>query len=135
MKMTKKYFPRILNYKLLALPLVAVMTQACTIHWSGMVDNESSTNIKVVGNDAKQTSWNVNANEEVKISWKFKCLQVDEAGKSYYFDANVKSVPKGALKGGGMSYTVYTVYREHQLYYMIEGGKVQPLAKLDSCSE
>ena len=118
-----------------AMVLMAALIQGCTIYWGGLVDNESDVNIRLIGNDAKKTSWNVNANEEVKISWKFSCLEVVEAGKSAYFDADPKSVPKGALRSGGMTPTVYTVYRDHRMYYLLENGDVQPLTKVNDCSK
>lgn len=117
--------------KLFLITLMAILAQGCTIYWSGMVDNESGNNIAVTGKGPGETTWKVSADQQVKITWKYKCLEVTEAGKSYYFDA--QNVPKAAQKMTGVTYTVYTAYRDQQMFYVIEGGNPQPLPKLDSC--
>lgn len=120
--------------KLATLAVTVVIVQGCTIYFDGLVNNESGAAIKMIGNDADKTSWTVNANDEVKFTWKYKCLQVEDGGQSYFFDADPKSVPKAAVRGS-VKFTVHTVYKDHQLYYMLEGGEAQPLNKLESCEE
>lgn len=116
---------------LFALLVGSSLMQGCTIYWSGSIDNKSGINIAVTGDDAKKTTWKINTDETVEITWKFKCLEVAENGKSYFFDA--QNAPKAALRMEGITYTVYTLYREHQLYYLQEDGKVQALPKLETC--
>lgn len=117
---------------LFALLFITMAMQGCTIYWSGSIDNKSSNSISVVGDDAKHTTWKINTNEKVEITWKFKCLEVAEAGQSYFFDT--RNAPKGALKMEGITYTVYTLYRDHQLYYLLENGEAQALPTLESCA-
>ena len=117
--------------KLGLLVLLAGLAQGCTVYWSGMVDNKSGANITVTGKGPDATTWQVNADEEVKITWKYKCLEVTEAGTSYYFDA--RNPPKEARKMTGITYTIYTLYRDQQMYYVMEGGNLQALPVLDSC--
>lgn len=117
--------------KIMTVALIAALAQGCTIYWSGMVDNKSGKNITVTGKGPDETTWKVNADETVKITWKYKCLEVTEGGTSYYFDA--QNVPKAAQKMSGVTYTVYTAYRDHQMFYVMEGGNPQPLPTLESC--
>ncbi|AUM12011.1 hypothetical protein [Ketobacter alkanivorans] len=116
---------------LFALILGTFFMQGCTIYWSGSIDNKSGMNISVSGDDAKKTTWKISTDETVEITWKFKCLEISESGDAYFFDA--QNAPKGALRMEGITYTVYTLYREHQLYYQLEDGTVQALPKLESC--
>jgi hypothetical protein len=118
---------------LFTIVVIASISQGCTIYWSGSIDNKSGMNISVIGNDAKKTTWKINSDEKVEITWKFKCLEVLEGNQSFYFDA--QNAPKGALRSEGLTYTVYTLYREHQLYYVLESGEVQALPTLDSCPQ
>ena len=124
---TQRYY----SLKIILIALFATLAQGCTIYWSGMVDNKSGKNIMVTGKGPGETTWNVSADETVKITWKYKCLEVAEGGASYYFDA--QNVPKAAQKMTGVTYTVYTAYRDQQMFYVIEGGNPQPLPKLESC--
>ena len=117
--------------KISLIAMIAVVAQGCTIYWSGMVDNKSGTNIAVTGKGPDASTWKINADEEVKITWKYKCLEVAEAGTSYYFDA--RNPPKEARKMTGITYTIYTLYRDQQMYYVMEGGNPQALPVLDSC--
>ncbi|MBA54996.1 MAG: hypothetical protein CMK89_11130 [Pseudomonadales bacterium] len=117
--------------KITLIAFAAMLAQGCTIYWSGMVDNKSGKNITVTGKGTDETTWKVSADESVKITWKYKCLEVTEGDKSYYFDA--QNVPKAAQKMTGVTYTVYTAYRDQQMFYVMEGGNPQPLPKLESC--
>ncbi|MAR91774.1 MAG: hypothetical protein CML06_12960 [Pseudomonadales bacterium] len=109
------------------------VTQACTIHWSGHIENASATDIVVTGGDTgSPASWRIQADEAVKIKWKFPCLEVEEAGgDAYYFDA--EEPPRSAMKLTGITYTVYARYLDHQLYYRLENGDDQPLPALEAC--
>ncbi|MGC1510822.1 hypothetical protein FT643_16815 [Ketobacter sp. MCCC 1A13808] len=112
--------------RLLALLLLVAFTQACTIHYSGLIDNKSGTDITIVGDSKKKPTWHVKADEKVKIQWLFKCLEVVEGDNSYYFKA-------GAVPGKAREmYTVNALYREHQLYYLLDDGSVKAL---DVCTE
>ncbi len=106
--------------------LLAAFTQACTIYFDGLVDNQSGTDITIVGDTPKKPTWHIKADEKVEIKWAFKCLEVIEGGASYYFKA-------GAVPGKARDfYTVNALYRQHQLYYLLDDGNVQAL---ETCTE
>lgn len=122
------------SFKLAAIAAAAVAVQGCTIYWDGLVNNETGNTIKMIGHDQSNANWTVSANDKVTFAWKYNCLEVSDSGKSYYFDADPKAVPKAAVRGS-VKFTVHTAYRDNQLYYVLEGGDVQPMKSLASCDQ
>lgn len=113
--------------KIAAVVSAAALAQACTIHWNGLIENKSAHDITIVGDSKKKPTWHVKSDEKVKLDWEFRCIEVVEEGASYYFEGG--NVPKQALRFEGVNYTVYALYRDHQLYFLFEDGNVKPLAE------
>ena len=114
----------------LGITVLAALVQGCTIYWDGMINNTSSNDITIIGDDKARTSWPIRANEKVEITWKFKCLEVNDTGKSYFFEAG--KAPKEAVHQSGVTFDVHLVYHDQQLYYLA-GEAEEPLKKVDGC--
>ncbi|HVL00968.1 MAG TPA: hypothetical protein VM553_14195 [Dongiaceae bacterium] len=114
----------------LSLTVIASLIQGCTVYWDGIVNNSSSNVITIIGDDKAKTAWPIQANEKVEITWKFKCLEVSDSGKSYFFEAG--KAPKEAVHQSGAAFDVHLVYHDQQLYYLA-GKTEQPLKKVTGC--
>ncbi|NPU91730.1 MAG: hypothetical protein HPY82_07430 [Gammaproteobacteria bacterium] len=114
----------------LGLAAIASLIQGCTVYWDGMINNSSSNDITIIGDDKARTSWPIRAHEKVEITWKFKCLEVNDSGQSYFFEAG--KAPKEAVHQSGVTFDVHLVYHDQQLHYLA-GQTEQPLRKVDSC--
>lgn len=115
----------------LGLLILAGLTHGCTVHWDGKIDNNTDNNITIVGNEKAGASWNVQPHEKINITWKYKCLEVRDRGQSYYFEAG--KAPQGAVQQQGITFNVYLIYHDMQLYY-VAGDTEHPLKKVDSCN-
>lgn len=114
----------------LGLLTLAGVIQGCTVHWDGKIDNNTSNAITLIGDEKAGASWTVSPHEKVNITWKYKCLEVRDRGQSYFFEAG--KAPKGAVQQQGMTFNVYLVYHDQQLYY-VAGETEEPLKKVEGC--
>ena len=110
--------------------MIAVLIQGCAVYWDGIVNNSSSSDIVVIGDDKAKTSWPIRAKEKVEVTWKFKCLEVSDSGKSNFFEAG--QAPKEAVHQSGVTFDVYLVYHDQQLYYLA-GETEHALKKVGGC--
>ena len=107
------------------------LTQGCSVLWKAKVANESPNDIYIHRDDTKTLAWLVKSGRRVEITWNYSCMEIVENGQSLFFSTN--AVPEPALDMGGINYTVKTLYRDRQLYYVVGDNTYQEVPKMAAC--